>query len=274
MIEDSVSYAKESKPDLLIRFTPEDTVLTEFKNVVTASIAAVEAGADIVSVADTTGYMMPHSNRSMYDFICRLKNEFDRRNLDPKIAVHCHNDRGLALANALEAFQAGAEIIDASVLGIGERAGIVDLASLLAGLSQGYDDQTKWGLEKIVPLYDLVSKYADFPVPVNFPVVGRNAFRHCAGVHTHASQINPLHYQSLDPVPFGRSMEISLDHMSGISSIRYALDKIRVEDIDNGLTEEVLNRVKLVGQSGRIVDLEEFSLIVEYVKQMEAENCH
>ncbi|MDH7605985.1 MAG: 2-isopropylmalate synthase, partial [Melioribacter sp.] len=193
-ITDIIKYAKSQKPDLLIRYTPEDTVRSQFENVVKASVAAIEAGADIISVADTTGYMIP-GKRSMYDYISRLKEEFNKRNLYPKVAVHCHNDRGLALANALDAYRAGADIIDATTLSLGERAGIVDLAQLLVVLTVDFGEN-RWNLHKLIDLYNLVSKHSGIPIPANFPITGMNAFTHCAGVHTHAASINPMHYES------------------------------------------------------------------------------
>jgi 2-isopropylmalate synthase len=270
-ITDVICYAKERKPDLFVRFTPEDTVRSAFQNVITASVAAVQAGADIISVADTTGYMVPRTNRSMYDFIKRLKDTLADNNAFPMVAVHCHNDRGLALANALDGFRAGAEIIDASVLGLGERAGIVDLASLIAVLSDEVAEQEHehWNREQLLPLYQLVSEYAEVPIPVNFPVMGPNAFKHCAGVHTHAAQINPLHYQSLDPKPFGRKMEITLDHMSGISTVEYALKQLGEDKVENGILKEILMRVKQVGQTGKTVDLDELKLIMNWVRETE-----
>jgi 2-isopropylmalate synthase len=178
-----IEYAKKMKPDLLIRYTPEDTVRSNFDNVIDAAIAAVQAGADIISVADTTGYMIPGSKQNIYDYICRLREEFDRHHLSPKIAVHCHNDRGLALANALDGIRAGAEIIDVSVLGLGERAGIVDMAQLLSIIPDIFPDKTDLNLQKLPELYNIVSKYAGVPIPVHYPLIGKNAFTHCAGVH-------------------------------------------------------------------------------------------
>jgi len=259
-ITDVIAYAKEKKPDLMIRFTPEDTVRSSFKNVVEASVAAVQAGADIISVADTTGYMVPHSERSMYDFIRRLMDALTNRGVDPLIAVHCHNDCGLAVANAVEGYRAGAQIIDTSVLGLGERAGIVDLATILAVLSQTFSEKNPWRLDALYPLYKMVSKFAQVPIPINFPIMGENAFKHCAGVHTHAAQLDPLHYQSLDPHPFGREMEISLDHMSGISSLQHALGKIHIE-VDKEMSLNILQKIKEVGQSGRTVDLDELKML-------------
>lgn len=264
-IADIIKYAKSQKPDLLIRYTPEDTVRSQFENVVKAAVAAVEAGADIISVADTTGYMVPGTNRSMYDFISRLKSEFDKRNLNPKIAVHCHNDRGLALANALDAYRAGADIIDAAALGLGERAGIVDLAQLLVVLTVDYGEN-RWNLPKLCELYDLVSKHSGIPIPSNFPITGKNAFTHCAGVHTHAASINPMHYESLNPQIVGRERTFALDHMSGIASLRYALNLIGETDLEEQVQYDILQEVKSVGQRGRTVDLAELKHIVDAVK--------
>lgn len=263
-ITDIIKYAKSQKPDLLIRYTPEDTVRSQFENVVKASVAAIESGADIISVADTTGFMIP-GKRSMYDYISRLKEEFDKRNLHPKVAVHCHNDRGLALANALDAYRAGADIIDATTLGLGERAGLVDLAQLLVVLTVDFGEN-RWNLPKLLDLYDLVSKHSGVPIPANFPITGKNAFTHCAGVHTHAASINPMHYESLNPAVVGRERSFALDHMSGIASLRYALNLIGENELDEQTQYDILQEVKSVGQRGRTVDLAELKHIVDAVK--------
>lgn len=264
-----VRYAREQRPGLLIRYTPEDAVRSAFDNVLTAASVAAEAGADIVSIADTTGYLLPGTGRDMYTLVSRLGEGLAARGLTPKIAVHCHNDRGLALANALDGVRAGAEIVDASVLGLGERAGIVDLATLLAVLAQDYGQGAgscgPWDLTLLPELYDLVSRYARIPVPAHFPVTGRNAFTHCAGIHTQAATRNPLHYQSLPADLVGRASEIALDHMSGLASVRHCLDRIGV-DADDLLAREVLRRVKEVGQTGRTVDLQEMGYIVRSIR--------
>lgn len=264
-ISEVIRYAKKENPELIIRYTPEDTVRSKFENVLAAASAAVEAGADIISVADTTGYMIPGTDRNMYDYIIKLKTGLSKKGLSPKIAVHCHNDRGLALANALDGFRAGAEIIDASVLGLGERAGIVDLATLLTVLAADFG-QNHWNLEKLTELYKLVSKHAGINLPVNFPVMGENAFTHCAGVHTHAAAENPMHYESLSPQLVGRQTQFSLDHMSGIASLRYALNQIGNHELDKELQFDILKEVKKIGQRGRIVDLEELKHIVDACK--------
>ena len=266
-----ISYAKEKKPDLTVRYTPEDAVRSPFENVITAAAEAARAGADVISIADTTGYMIPGSKNNMYDYIKKLRDELDKNGVSPKIAVHCHNDRGLALANALDGYRAGAETIDASVLGLGERAGIVDLASLLVVLTQDFGEEKELNLKKIPELYRMVSRYSGVEIPVNLPITGRNAFTHCAGVHTQAAIRNPLHYQSLDPAVVGREPRIALDHMSGLSSVVYSLEQIGEADVDEDLALKVLKKVKEVGQSGRTVDLEELRYIVRYLKEHQEE---
>lgn len=260
-----IKYTKQMKPDVLIRYTPEDTVRSEFSNVIKAASAACAAGADIISVADTTGFMVPGTDRSMYDYIKRLKTELNNMGHFPKIAVHCHNDRGLALANALDAYRAGAEIIDASVLGLGERAGIVDLAQILTALTLDYG-VNQWDLKKLPELYRFVSDHSGVPIPANLPIVGDHAFTHCAGVHTHAAAVNPMHYESLNPEVVGRTRTFALDHMSGIASLKYALQILELTDIPEDVQMEILKVVKSVGQKGKTVELSELKHIVDFYK--------
>jgi len=266
-----IRYAKEQRPDLIIRYTPEDTVRSPWNNVEKAAVAAVEAGADVISIADTTGFLIPGTENNMYDFVTRLKDLFRKRKLAPKIAVHCHNDRGLALANALDGFRAGADIIDTTVLGLGERAGLVDMATLMAVLKNDFHVENKWKLEKIPELYRLVSEYSGLPIPVNFPITGENAFTHCAGVHTQAAAIDPVHYESLNPEVVGRERKIALGHMSGISSITYALDKLGESDLDEIVLKMVLDKVKAVGKKSRVIDQDELKHIVDWCKEHKAE---
>jgi 2-isopropylmalate synthase len=270
-ITDVIRYAKSRRPDLVVRYTPEDTVRSPWENVVKASVAAVQAGADVISVADTTGYMIPGTKRSMYDFVKNLKAEFASRQLKPMVAVHCHNDRGLALANALDGFRAGADIIDVTVMGVGERAGLVDLATLLAVLKTDFNAENPWKLDKLPELYRMVSQYSGVTIPLNYPMMGKNAFTHCAGVHTQAAAVDPLHYESLNPSLIGRKREIALDHMSGLSSVKAALARIGENTDDEAFLLKILDQVKSVGTKGKTVDLPELRHIVDWCKEHKTE---
>ena len=264
-ITDVIKFAKNENPNLLVRYTPEDTVRSKFENVVAVATAAVESGADIISVADTTGFMVPGTKNNMFDYISNLRLELNKEGLNPKLAVHCHNDKGMALANAIDAYKAGVDIIDASVLGLGERAGIVDLAQLLVVLKTDFNEDG-YNLKMLPELYDLVSRHSGVPVPVTAPIVGKNAFTHCAGVHTHAAALNPMHYESLNPDLIGRQRNFALDNMSGLGSINFALNLLNIRDVDDELISEILVEVKKVGQRGRIVELTELPHIVEILK--------
>jgi 2-isopropylmalate synthase len=266
-ITKSINRIKSKKSEIWVRYTPEDTVRSSFSNVCSAAIEAVKEGADIISIADTTGYMVPNTERSMYDFTSKLRDELMKNNCEPMIAVHCHNDRGLALANSLDALRAGAEIVDVTVLGLGERAGITDLAQLISLLTIDFKMEERWNLNKLESLYKLVSKYSGVSIPSNMPFIGENAFTHCAGVHTHAAAVNPAHYQSINPTQFNREMKVSLDHMSGISSIRFALEKIGVECDDKEILLEILRYVKVVGSKSKTVDQEELIHIYRFISK-------
>jgi 2-isopropylmalate synthase len=211
--------------------------------------------------------MIPGTERSLFAFVQKLKKSFEKRGVSPKIAVHCHNDRGLALANALDGYRAGANIIDATVLGLGERAGLVDLAALLVVLKADFQEKNEWKLEKLVELYQLVQRYSGISIPVNYPVTGENAFTHCAGLHTQAATVDPVHYESLSPDYIGRKRHIALDHMSGLSSIRYALEEIGVNDVDESMMLQILEKVKTVGKRGKTIDLNELQYIINWCKE-------
>jgi len=262
MIADTISYARQQAPDVLIRYTPEDAVRSSYNHVLLASRTAVEAGADIISIADTTGYLVPGTPRNMFDFLSRLKKDLRKLGFEPRFAVHCHNDRGLALANALDSIRAGAQIVDASVLGLGERAGIVDLASLLAVLSELPGNEDRWNLELVPELYSLVARFSGVQIPPHQPITGQNAFTHCAGVHTQAALTNPAHYESLSPQRFGRSTEICLDHMSGISALEHSLKMADIPIQSSGQLKALLKRIKHIGMKGRKVDLDELKHLV------------
>ncbi len=261
-IFENIEYAKEQKPDIIIRYTPEDTVRSDFNKVLTASVAAGKAGADVISIADTTGFMVPGTSNNMFEYVKKLRTALNEQNLSPKIAVHCHNDQGLALANALDAYRAGVDIIDASVMGLGERAGIVDLAQLLVVLNLNHNEK-RWNLSFLNELYKLVSFHSGIPIPANFPILGRNAFTHCAGVHTHAAAINPMHYEHLNPELVKRERKFSLDHMSGIASLNFALKQLGITDLSDEEKADVLTEIKKIGQKGRTIELSELSLIIE-----------
>lgn len=261
-----ISYARAASDGLQIRFTIEDAVRTPLVRAIETALVAASAGADIISLADTTGFASPfHKERSLGRMVQKVKEELLLRNLEPAIEVHCHNDRGLALANALEAIHAGAEIVDASVLGLGERAGIVDLAELLVQLRETFGRDAGRNLDSLGELYDFVSSEAGVPIPSNRPVVGAHAFTHCAGIHVHALVRDAASYQSLRPELFGRNPQFTLGLQSGSASVGLALAAIGRGDLvaDDLFVSKLLAQVKARSAEGMPMRLEqEFPALV------------
>lgn len=254
-----IAYARSQNPDLLIRYTPEDTVRSSMEDVIAASSAAVRAGANIISIADTTGYATPfHSPRSYSHYVKTLKEGLANQNLHPKIEIHCHNDRGLALANALDAYQAGADIIDVTVMGIGERSGIVDLAELLVNLMEMIGEDAAWQLHYLKDLYNLVSEHSYISIPAHRPIVGKNAFTHYAGVHVNAVAKDENLYQSLNPELLGLKSHFALGMQSGQAALEMALIQIGKGDLtlNKALVENLLQEIKEIAKRGTPIDIE------------------
>lgn len=266
-IVEVITYAREQQNNLLIRYTPEDTVRSPIENIIAATSAAVRAGANIISIADTTGYTTPfHHNRSISYYVKTLKEELAKLNLHPKIEVHCHNDRGLALANALDAYKTEVDIIDVTVMGIGERAGIVDLAELLINLTDMIEEKPCWDLSYLKKLYDLVSEHSHISIPPHHPVVGKNAFTHYAGVHVKAVAKNEELYQSVNPEILGIKSSFALGMQSGYTAIQLALKQIgRGEIAENqDLVAEILNEIKEIAKRGTPINIDqELPAIIE-----------
>ncbi len=262
-----VSFAKEQKHDLLIRYTPEDTVRSPIENVVAAASAAVTSGVDIISIADTTGYTTPFDpQRSMYFYVKTLKEELNKLNLYPQIEVHCHNDKGLAVANALNAYRAGADIIDVATMGLGERAGIVDLAQLLINLIDLGEDEKQWQLNSIEDLYKFVSYHSHIPIPPHSPITGKNAFTHYAGVHVKAVTKHEQLYQSLDPHILGKKSTLALGMQSGYTAVELALKQIGREELaeNKDLVNKILQEIKVIAKRGTAINIEtELVAIIE-----------
>ncbi len=231
-IRETIEYAKDH--GLNVRFTPEDTTRTEWENVEKAFKAAKDAGADRFSVADTTGSSQP------LDFYKTVTQVVD---LGVPTNVHCHNDLGMALANAVMGIEAGASLIDASINGLGERSGIVDLAQISTTLKHHYDIN-KYELERLSELSQIIQDITEIEVQDNYPIVGENAFVHKSGLHVSAVVENPNSYEFMPAEKFGRERKIFLDRYSGRDSVKYHLNRNGIpanEKIVSNLLQSIKN---------------------------------
>ncbi len=178
---------------LKVRFTIEDASRTEPHLIAELGMIAVQAGADRMSLADTVGMWHP---RECFKAVQHAIAQFNC-----EIEVHLHNDLGLAQANAIAAIDAGASVIDTSILGIGERAGICDLFSISATLEQFYHQAYHWQASQ--NLVQLIQRVGGFKCEPHHPIVGRHVFTHTSKYHIKAALNNPKAYESLNPERYG-----------------------------------------------------------------------
>ena len=182
---------------LRVRFTVEDTSRTDAEDAAAAFNAALEAGASRICFADTVGVLGPLET---YDRLASLKVRFPAT----EIEVHLHDDRGLALANALAAVEGGSSWVSTSINGLGERCGVVDLASFLANLAfLGQRQITR--PELLHAASERVAAHAHAPVDARRPVVGEHAFTHTARLHKLAMARDARAYEWIDPIVVGRT---------------------------------------------------------------------
>jgi 2-isopropylmalate synthase len=234
---------------LPVSFVTEDTVRSHPNTLRRLFDAAVEEGADRLVLCDTVGHATPAGVFNLVGWVdahLRGLGVRDRVKLD----WHGHQDRGLALTNAMYAIEAGCDRIHGCVLGIGERVGNTPLDLLLVNLKLLEDDGRD--LTELAGLVDLVSRSCGVPIPVSYPVFGRDAFRTGTGVHAAAvikaeakgeSWLADRIYSGVPASWFGRQQEIEIGHQSGVSNVRYWLNRRGIEATDE-LVQTVFDAAK------------------------------
>ncbi len=254
IITDHIKYARDL--DLKVRFTPEDASRTDFEYLVAVCNAAIEAGADRISFADTLGIMSPNV---IYERIHNLRKQL----LPCKIDLHCHDDYGLALANAMEGFRAGADCIHTTVNGLGERTGIPDLAELILVLNN-LEGVEKYSVKPLMELSQYIERISGFFLAPNKPITGENAFTHKSGIHTNGIIKNPRTYEPFDPSMLGRERKIVIDKYTGKSAVRARLDEYGVEVSEVELVS-IVSQIKNLGDKRkRLFDTD----IIEIAEQV------
>ena len=222
-----------------IRFSCEDSFRTDPDELTRVYAAVATHGVDRVGLADTVGIATPGQVAAVTARV--------RAVVDCDIEFHAHNDAGCAVANACSALEAGATHIDTTILGIGERNGIVSLSAMVARVMT-IDPQLvrHYRLELLPELDAMVSAMTGIPIPFSAPITGEHAFSHKAGMHTKAVLNNPGTYEILDPTQFGRSRQILSGHrLMGWNALRHRATELGLTFDDSRLrqiTQEVKRR--------------------------------
>jgi 2-isopropylmalate synthase len=236
IITDHVAYARGL--GLKVRYTPEDATRTDFDFLVRVCNAAIEAGADRISFADTLGIMQPHI---FYERVRAL-----REKLHPcKIDLHCHDDYGLALANAMAGIRAGADCIHTTINSMGERTGIPDLAETVVAF-HNLEGVEKYNVELLMETSTYLEKISGFFLAPNKPITGQNAFSHKSGVHTNGILKDPRTYEPFDPALLGRERKIVIDKYTGKRAVQSRLDEYGIE-VSEAELEVIVTRIKNMG---------------------------
>ncbi|MBO3839759.1 MAG: Lrp/AsnC ligand binding domain-containing protein [Thermoproteota archaeon] len=235
----AISYAK--RKGYGVRYTAEDAFRADPAFLRQVVVKAVEAGADSVSLPDTSGGASPMDVRRVYGEMSSLLKDIGARCV---IEAHFHNDMGVALANTLEAWASGARILHGTVNALGERAGIPDTVVLATWMKVkfGYD----YDLPRLVKLAEYVSKVSGIEIPPNQPISGSNVFTHTAGTHQKAAFRDPLTYQPFDASIIGRESGFALGPMVGSEGVKAALKKrgVEISTLSEEVFEEIRDRIK------------------------------
>ncbi len=228
----SVQHARDH--GLKVRFTAEDATRGDYDFVVRICRAAIEAGADRISIPDTVGIMTPDKMRSLFG---RLS-----KDLNAELDAHCHNDLGFAVANAVAAIEGGGTVVHTTVNGLGERAGITPLEPFAVAMKVLHNADSI-DLSKLPELSMLVERYSGIPVPPNQPIVGENSFSHKGGVHAAAVIFDPITYEAFPPSIVGRQREIIISKYSGKVAVDDRLKRLGVALTDSELMS-VISSIK------------------------------
>jgi len=219
---EAVKYAKKSVED--VEFYAEDAGRADLEYLAQMIEAVIKAGATVVNIPDTTGYNLPRVYGEKIKYLMENVSNISKA----IISVHCHNDLGLATANAMSGVENGARQIEVTMNGIGERAGNTSLEEVVMIIQThklGYD--TNINTKKIYPTSRLVSRLMNMPIQANKAIVGKNAFAHSSGIHQDGVLKMRENYEIIDPKDVGiASSEIVLTARSGRAALKHHLARL------------------------------------------------
>src|SRR3954451_9191793 len=233
---EAIELAKSFCDD--VEFSPEDATRTDPDFLCRVLNAVVEAGATTLNIPDTVGYTVPTEFAELIGMIRRCVRNIEK----VTVSAHCHNDLGMAVANALAAVSAGARQVECTINGIGERAGNASLEEIVMAIKTRSDHmpfETKIQTEKLYAASQALTKCISFGPQPNKAIVGDNAFAHLAGIHQDGYLKEKSTYEIMDPksvgVPEG---QLVLGKHSGrhalnqrCATLGFTLTKIEIDEI-------------------------------------------
>jgi 2-isopropylmalate synthase len=258
------------KAGLPVCYVTEDTTRSRPEVLTTLFRTAIDHGATRLCLSDTVGHATPDGVRNLVQF---TRSVIAGAGADTNVGIdwHGHNDRGFALENAIWALEFGADRVHATALGIGERVGNAAMELLLMNLRLLGQLPAERNLTKLVEYCETVARAVHWQIPLNYPLVGRDAFRTATGVHAaaivKAMQKNDTWladrvYSGVPAGMFGRHQEIGIGFMSGASNVGYWLRQRSIEPSED-LVAAILEGAK---GTTHILSDEEVLAIVKRVR--------
>ncbi len=237
--EKAVSFAVDN--DIPVMFVTEDTTRSKPDEIKAVYTRAMELGADRICVCDTCGHVTPNGVRKLLTFIQdEVISDAGMKRRDIEVNWHGHQDRGLGVANNLAAYEAGADVIHGTALGVGERAGNAPLDQTLVNLSlMGVISNDLRALNEYMRK---AHEYVEVALPRNYPVFGEDAFETGTGVHASAvvkamkkgdHWLADRVYSGVPAADYGLQQVIRIGHMSGRSNIVWWLQQNGYEVTDD-----------------------------------------
>ncbi|MCZ2480536.1 2-isopropylmalate synthase [Aquirufa nivalisilvae] len=254
----AVEYAKSYVED--VEFFAEDAGRADLPFLAQLTQAVIKAGATVVNLPDTTGYLLPHQ---MHHRISYLFEHVDNIH-QAIISMHNHNDLGLATANTIAGIQAGARQVEVTINGIGERAGNTSLEEVAMILNVHKDLGFTTGInpKHLFPISNLVSNLMGMPVQANKAVVGANAFAHSSGIHQDGFLKHAQNYEIMNPEDVGvPSSAILLTSRSGRAALRHRLQLLGFE-LEKPELDKLYTRFLLMADERKMIHDEDLKELV------------
>jgi 2-isopropylmalate synthase len=247
----AVGYANAKADE--VEFSCEDATRSDPRFVAKVCREAIEAGATTINLPDTVGYCLPEEYASFLLEVQHLCPELE----EVSLSVHCHNDLGLAVANSLAAVCAGATQIEATINGLGERAGNAALEEIVMALRtrrDSFEVETGIVVGEIGKTSHLVENLTGYSVQRCKAIVGANAFAHEAGIHQDGMLKDAKTYQIMDPTELGLVMTLPLGKHSGRHAFALACAEAGIQ-IEGDELNEAFKRFKQLADERKQVTL-------------------
>jgi len=253
---EAVEYAKAA--DVEVMFSPMDATRTDPEYLAEVVEAVSEVDVDWINIPDTTGVASPSRFADLIEFV--------GEHTDARIDLHTHDDFGMATANAIAGFEAGADQAQVSINGIGERAGNAAYEEVVMAAESVYGADSGIDTTRIMEISAIIEAKSDVPVPANKPVVGENAFSHESGIHAAGVLENADTFEPgvMTPEMVGAKRDIVLGKHTGTHAVSEHLTEAGYDPTEEEI-REVTRRVKeYAAETGTITmeDLHRFAASV------------